>query len=251
MQSRLGSFLSSSIGKKLVMALTGLALVGFLIVHLAGNLLLFKGDHGEAFNGYSKTLESNPLLIVAEIGLALLFIAHIYLAFRTTLENREARTQAYSIRSSLGSRTIASSSMFITGAVILGFVIIHLLDFRFRERAPDGLAAMVVRRISQPAGAIIYLVGVVALGIHLSHAVRSALQTLGVNHPRFNPTLRKASLGLALLLLVGFAAFPVVLFATRSAGEPMAKGAVSSPTVPGPDHEAKDRAPDHGEVPHR
>jgi succinate dehydrogenase / fumarate reductase cytochrome b subunit len=141
--------------------------------------------------------------------------------------------------------------MFITGAVILGFVIIHLLDFRLRERAPDGLAAMVVRRISQPAGALIYLVGVVALGIHLSHAVRSALQTLGVNHPRFNPTLRKASLALALLLLVGFAAFPVVLFATRSAGEPIAKGARPSPTVPGPGHGAENRAPDHEEVPHR
>jgi succinate dehydrogenase cytochrome b subunit len=234
-RGRRSSFLRSSIGEKSLMALTGLALVGFLIVHLAGNLTLFADEEGAAFDRYAKGLEDSPLLLVAELGLALLFLAHIALALRTSFENREARSERYAIRTSLGKRTLASSSMLVTGVVILVFLVIHLLDFRLRERAPDGLAAMVVRRLSTPLGAGIYLLGVAAVGLHLSHAVRSALQSLGLNHSRYNLLMTRGGLALALILFAGFASFPIVLLSSpRSTSTAKVAGAHEAPAQVAP-----------------
>lgn len=220
------------------MSITGLMLVGFLVAHLAGNLLIFKDADGSAFNAYAHVLETNPLLPVAEGGLIVLFVVHLYLAFRVTMDNREARKNRYAVNASLGERSLASSSMFISGAIILAFVIVHLLDFRFKERAADGLAAMLVRRLSEPVGAAVYLAGVLALGLHLSHAVRSALQTLGLNHPRFNGLIQKGAPLLAGLLFLGFACFPVLLYG-KSPAPPLASGVPApvqhSPTTPGAD----------------
>ncbi|MCE9594986.1 MAG: succinate dehydrogenase cytochrome b subunit [Planctomycetes bacterium] len=213
MTRRLSSSLSSSIGKKALMSVTGLLLIGFLVVHLAGNLTLFSDDTGEHFDAYSTKLMSfGPLLTLAEIGLAVLFVVHLALGLRVTFENRAARAQRYALERDRGSRSFASSTMLVTGCLVLVFVVVHLLDFRFRERASDGLAAMVVRRLSEPAGVLIYLVGVTALGIHLSHAFRSALQTLGLNDTRFDRPLVRLGRVLAIGLGVGFALFPLILF---------------------------------------
>ncbi len=210
----------TSIGKKALMSVSGLFLIGFVLVHLIGNSTLWLDGDGAAFDHYAQALDDKkPFLYLAEIGLLLVFAAHIALAVRVTLENKSARTERYALDRNRGARTFSSATMIVTGLAILVFLVIHLLDFRLRERAPDGLAAMVVRRLSEPAGALIYLVGVVALGIHLAHAFRSALQTLGVNHPRYNPLIVRTGRMLALLLGLGFAAFPVVLL-TRSAPSP-------------------------------
>lgn len=230
MLPRIGQFLASTIGKKVVMSLTGLMLVGFLVAHLAGNLLFFKDAEHAAFDSYAHALEVNPLLPLAEIGLLVLFVTHLFLAFLTTRGNREARKTRYAIQASRGERTLASSSMLITGLIVLVFVVIHLLDFRLRERAADGLGAMLARRLSEPVGAGIYLVGVAALGLHLSHAVRSALQTLGANHPRFNAAIQRGSLLLAIVLFLGFAAFPVFIVGSR-AGSSMASRQPAAPSV--------------------
>jgi succinate dehydrogenase / fumarate reductase cytochrome b subunit len=230
---RLKIFLASSLGKKTVMSLTGLLLVGFLIAHLAGNLLLFAGDDGAAFDAYAKALHDRPaFLYTAEVGLVALFWCHIYLAFRTTLDNREARQRGYAIRQSLGKRTLASSSMFVTGAIVLAFLVIHLLDFRLNPASEQGLAQLVRERLASPLGASIYVVGVVALGVHLSHAVRSALQTLGVNHPRYERLLSRGALGLAALLFLGFVSFPLVLLTGggRSSSIVTGEATHSSPT---------------------
>jgi len=242
MFARLALFLRSTIGRKIVMSITGLLLVVFLIAHLAGNLLIFVDADGSAFNAYAHALESNPLLPLAEGMLLALFGLHVYLALRVTMDNREARKSRYAVNASRGERSLASSSMFITGAIILAFVIIHLLDFRFQERAADGLGAMLVRRLSQPVGAAIYLIGVLALGLHLSHALRSALQSLGLNHPRFNALIQKAGPLLAGVIFLGFASFPVLLFGSSATpplasgapadGEPSAKEAADAPAQP-------------------
>ncbi len=228
MFQRIGQFLGSTIGKKIAMSLSGLMLTGFLIAHLAGNLLFFKDGEHEAFDSYAHTLEGNPLLPLAEIGLLLLFLTHLFLAFVTTRANREARKTRYAVQASRGERTIASSSMLITGLVVLAFVVVHLLDFRFRERAADGLAAMLARRLSEPVGAGIYFVGVAALGLHLSHALRSALQSIGANHPRFNAAIQRGGLVLAIVLFLGFASFPIVMIGSRAthsmASQPAAAG---------------------------
>lgn len=212
MFQRFTDLLTTSIGKKALMSATGLLLVGFLVLHLAGNLTLFADDTGAAFNRYAQALASNrALMYAAEALLALLFLAHIALGLRVSMENRSARPRGYALSRDRGSRTFSSNTMLITGVVVLGFLVIHITDFRLRERSPDGLAAMVFRRLSEPAGALIYLVGVIALGIHLSHAFRSALQTLGVNHPRYNRAIHGAGRLIAIGLAIGFAAFPVLL----------------------------------------
>lgn len=211
--------LSSSLGKKFVVALSGLLLVGFLLLHLLGNLLIYAGKSGESFDVYEKTLASNPLLVVAEVGLLTLFVVHVALALRVNMENRDARREGYRVRATLGQRTLASSSMVFTGILVLGFLVVHIADFRisklFREAAGYSLAAMVSERLRTPLGAGIYLAGVLALAVHLSHAFRSAFQTLGVSHPRLGTLLTRIGWAVAIGLGLGFASFPLFFLAGR------------------------------------
>jgi len=217
MLSWLGRFYSSSIGRKWAMALSGLALIGFLVVHLAGNLTLYADDTGATFRAYERALESQgPLLLVAEAGLLALFVAHIAMGLRVTLQNREARETRYRIRASMGKSTFASRTMIVTGLLIAVFLVIHIIDFRGAkllgaERVAD-MAGAVKHRLASPLGAGIYLVGVTALGLHLSHAFQSAFQTLGLSHPKYTPMIEKLGLLIAVLLFVGFASFPIILF---------------------------------------
>lgn len=220
MLSWLGRFLSSSIGKKSLMALSGLSLVGFLVAHLLGNLSLFAGN--EAFNEYAQKLEDlGPLLMVAEVGLLVLFIVHMGLALRTSKENREARDSRYQMRGTHGKSTFASRTMLITGLIIGVFLVIHIIDFRVAKaldsKSVEDLAVGVRNRLGSPLGAFIYLVGITALGVHLRHAISSALQTLGVNHPKYNDLIRMVGIGLAAILALGFASFPIYLLATGGA----------------------------------
>ena len=211
---RPGRFLSSSVGKKTFMAFTGLGLVGFLIVHLAGNLTMFAGGD-EAFNAYAEKLESYGwLLHAAEIGLLALFAVHVALALRLARENAAARPEGYRVRASSGAKTLGSSSMLVTGLIVGVFVVIHVVDFRIPKLAGeiDDLALAVRARLASPVGALIYLAGVLVLAVHLSHALQSAAQTLGGHHPRWTPFLRHGARALAVLLALGFAAFPVLLF---------------------------------------
>lgn len=212
MLSWIGRFLTSSIGKKTFMALTGLSLVGFLVVHLVGNLTLYSSN--EAFNEYAHKLESFGILLnVAEVGLLGLFAVHIGIALRLSRENATARPQGYQVRNSMGRKTIGSSSMMITGLIVGVFVVIHVIDFRVAKLSGniDDLALAVRERLGSPLGATIYLGGVIALGVHLSHAIQSAFQTLGANHPKWTPLLTGAARGLAAILTLGFASFPIIL----------------------------------------
>jgi succinate dehydrogenase / fumarate reductase cytochrome b subunit len=245
MLQRLGAFLRSSIGRKFAMGLTGAALALFVLIHLLGNLTLFADADGQAFNAYAHTLESSPLLPLAEIGLAALFVIHIYLGIRTALENREARPSRYKDLAPHGNRTLASTSMIVTGLLVGAFLVVHLIDFRLATRDPDGLASMVVVRLSKPIGAAIYLVGVLALGVHLWHAFQSLFQTFGLNHPRYRPLIVRAGWAFAILIGGGFAAFPVAILASSgSFGRPPAPSAQvgqdHTPQAPAPaieDHE--------------
>lgn len=208
--SRLGNALASSVGKKITMGLTGLLLLGFLVEHLHGNLKLLEDPSGRAFDDYVAFMKSfGPLLTVAEVGLALLFLAHVYLAFRLTLENWQARKQRYVVRNNRGRSTWGSISMFYTGALLLGYLLKHLYDFRFDARFFDDPDALVKAKLSEPQHAIVYLVASLALGLHLSHGFRSALQSIGVNHPGWNPALEKLGKLIALVFALAFAAFPV------------------------------------------
>ena len=123
------SFLTSNIGRKLIMALTGLFLVSFLVVHLSGNLLLLRPDSGEAFNIYSHFMTTNPVIRVLEIGLLLGFVLHIYTSVVLTQHNKKARPTGYSAGNNSPGVAWYSKNMGITGSIILVFLIIHLKQF--------------------------------------------------------------------------------------------------------------------------
>lgn len=217
MLGHLKQALSASIGKKAWMAISGLLLVGFLGTHLAGNMLLFAGDEGEAFNAYATAISTNPLLPVAELLLGTLFLAHLALGVRVSIENRGSREVRYHHRANHGGRTTGSGTMLISGIVVLIFLAIHIIDFRLDPSTHEDMAAAVNSRLGSTNGALTYGVGVAALGLHLSHAIGSAFQTLGLNHPKYDALLRVTGRGLGCLLALGFMAFPVILFLSSEA----------------------------------
>jgi len=214
--NRLGNALTSSIGKKVIMGLTGLLLVGFLVEHLHGNLKLLEDPSGDSFDAYVSFLQGfGPLLTIAEVGLALLFLAHIYVALRLTHENFMARDRRYVVRSHQKAATLGSVSMFYTGALLLGYLIKHLYDFRFDATFFEEPHVRVKAVLSQAGNGLAYLAAAAALGVHLSHGFRSAFQSLGVHHPRWTPRIEILGKLLAFLFDAGFAAFPIYFYFTR------------------------------------
>jgi len=204
--SRLCSLLTSSIAKKIQVALAGLFLSIFLMTHLAGNLFLFVGEH--AFNHYAQALASNPLLPIAEIGLTALFLVHIIAALIVQYQNAYARPISYAVYTDKGGRTLGSSTMRYSGLIILVFLVIHLRSFRFADDR-DGLFKLVTESFHNKAYSLLYIIAMGALGLHLSHGVQSAFQTFGVNHPRWTPLIKKIGLTFATVVALGFSSMPI------------------------------------------
>ncbi len=211
---------STTVGQKILMAISGLSLCGFLVAHLAGNLKLYAGE--QSFNDYAHALHSlGPLLAAAEIGLFAMFALHIGLAISTGALNKVARGKDYFIKETKQGVSIlpggASSWMMVTGLVVLFFLVCHIIDMKLKvgpgvdyspalnaEKIADNEYQAVKAVLSTPSRAFVYIVGLVALGIHLSHGIRSALQTLGVNHRRWNFVLQWVCVALAWTLAAGF-----------------------------------------------
>jgi len=200
----------SSVGKKQIVALTGLALCGFLVVHLAGNLLLFAGQ--EAFDGYVETLTSNPLIIPAEVILALLFLGHIALAIRVTWENRRARPGRYTVSATRGERTVASSTMIASGLVVLVFLVLHLIDFKVAYEEGTSLYQLVVSKFQGPFYVIWYVFAVCVLGLHVSHGVQSSFRSLGLMHAKYTPIVEALGTIFAVIVAVGYASLPLYAY---------------------------------------
>lgn len=207
-------FLTSSIGRKYVMAVTGLSLTLFLLVHMAGNLTIYAGN--EKFNEYAHLIESNPLLPVAEIGLFGLFVVHVAFAVLLIGKNKSSRDVGYKSEFGNGKKTVASTTMWITGPLLLVFLLIHIWDFRIKkEFVPEGeydLAQMVVDRLSTPIGFGIYVLAIGFVGLHMWHAFQSAFQTLGVAHPRYRALIQNTGRLITALLVAGFGGIPFYLF---------------------------------------
>jgi succinate dehydrogenase / fumarate reductase, cytochrome b subunit len=219
------SFLSSTVGSKLLVALTGLALFGFLILHLLGNLLLYFGP--DTFNEYSHTLISNPLVYPAEAGLVAVFLLHAWKAITLTLASSRARPSAYAEKQTAGHpsrKNWSSSTMIFSGLFLLVFVPIHVRTFKFGpyyEAAEEGvrdLTRLVVEIFSNPAYVAFYVVSMVVVGFHLWHGVSSAFQTIGADTPRFTPTIRRFGWTITVILAGGFITIPlwVYFFGGRS-----------------------------------
>ena len=216
--------LSTSVGQKLVMGATGLLLCGFLTVHLVGNLLLFQG--AEHYNKYAHKLHDNELLPVAEAGLLVLFLLHILLAFTTASGNTAARPVGYREKQTKlnGSLLIQPHNyMFLTGVIVLGFLLLHLSDMRLAEwkiRLPyeEGMTpadhALLVLR--DPISATVYILGSLVLGYHLLHGFQSAFKSLGLNHPKYTPYIEKFGVLFAIVIGLGFASLPAYFFLIKN-----------------------------------
>ena len=212
--------LSTSIGKKLLMALTGLFLVLFLGVHLYGNLYLYAGE--EAFNTHAEKIASNVFIRIVEVVLFLAIVAHVINGIRLTIENRRARPQRYRVKRSAGMGSLASRSMIVSGSVVFIYLVVHLRNFFWEARfgrvaAGESLYQVVIATFALPGYAALYVIAMVLLGMHLAHGVLSALRTLGLEHHRYTPLLRGIGLVLAVGFTAGFASLPI-FFYTRSLG---------------------------------
>jgi succinate dehydrogenase / fumarate reductase, cytochrome b subunit len=219
--SSLLKFFSSTVGTKVLIGLTGLLFFGFLITHLAANLLVLFDR--EAFNAYSHKLVSNPLIYVAELGLVVIFVVHAWKAVAITIKNKQARPAGYATKKWAGGKsrkTLSSTSMIVTGLTILLFIVIHLKHFKFGTHYTEAgtgyrdLAQLVLETFVSPIWVAWYVLVMVLIGMHLRHGISSAFQSLGLEHPRYSGFVRAAGVVLAILMAGGFALIPIYIFIT-------------------------------------
>ena len=216
--------LSSSVGMKALIGVTGLALFLYLIIHIAGNAVVFWGP--AAFNKYAYTLEGNPLLPVVEIGLLLTFLVHLYKTVRMYVRNQRARPVRYAKKRFAGPpsrKTIASSTMIVSGLWLLLFLIIHVNAFRYgvEHEWPAGgrdLYRLEMENFSNPLTVGFYVISMVVVGSHLWHGIASGFQSIGVEHARWTPHVVNVGRAIAVLMAGGF--IIIALWAHLVGGRP-------------------------------
>ncbi len=214
-------FFTSSIGRKWSVAITGLLLIGFITVHLLGNLSIFLGP--EMMNAYAEKLHHlGPLLWIARIGLLFVAGAHIFFTVMLWRENSRAHPQKYAVAHALQT-TVYARSMRLSGLVVLGFVLFHLAQLTWEWVTPDyknwfdaagrhDVYRMLIDSFSSPYVAGFYLLSVGLLALHLSHGIASLFQTLGCTSAQFRPRFERAGLIVAWLFFFGYASIPVAVF---------------------------------------
>ena len=216
----LWQFAKSSLGAKILMALSGVLLVGFVLVHMLGNLQIFLGP--EPYNAYAHFLKGTPeLLWTARLGLLAASGVHIACGIRLSRLSQAARPRTYTQRR-YRRATWTSRTMAWTGLVVLSFIIYHLAHFTLGLTDPThyGLLdpkgrhdaySMFVYGFMNPYVSASYVVAMVLLGLHLEHGVSSLFQTLGLNHPRFNPLLNRVGPAFAVLVVIGNCSMPLAV----------------------------------------
>lgn len=224
--SKAGAIFSYSIGKKLIMALSGIFLVVFLIVHLLGNLLLLVGP--EAFIEYAHFMGTNPVIRIAEVGLFAFFAFHIVDGLWLWSKNRKARDKQYAVSSKGANASWFSKNMHWTGIVILTFLILHLVSFWFLGRfgidinlgadpayqsmGADKEVTLYFKSVSHFQVwwySLIYIVAMAFVGFHINHGFQSAFQSLGIDHSKFKTVIKGTGTLLAIVLSAGYAAIPL------------------------------------------
>jgi len=205
--------LSSSVGKKLLMAISGFMFLGFLAGHLAGNLTIYWGK--DAFNSYAKHLHDlGVFLLFAEIGLVVFAAIHIGTALFLFFQNRAARPVKYSVdKTGGGGRTLSSRTMPYTGLLILIFVVIHFLNFSHHvvDQSTRTIAQITGEFFSNKGYMAFYMVMMVIVALHVRHGLWSAFQTIGANHPKYMPLIERLSVLFAVVVGIGFGLLPIVI----------------------------------------
>jgi succinate dehydrogenase / fumarate reductase, cytochrome b subunit len=213
---------ASSVGTKLLIGLTGLALFAYLVLHLAGNLLILAGQ--DTFNDYSHKLISNPLVVPVEIGLLLIFLLHVYKTVTNWVRNRRARPVRYEKKAWAGyksRKSVSSSTMIYSGLVTFFFVIVHLKQFKYGAWYEIGnppirdLYRTEIEIFSAPVWVIVYVVCVLLVGLHLRHGIASAFQSVGADHPVYTRRLVVWGSIAAIVIGCGFALIPIWVYFSR------------------------------------
>ena len=212
---------SSSLGKKYLMALTGLFLCSFLIIHFLGNIALFTNP--VQFNEYTRFMSSNPIIRVMEIVLVAGFLTHIIDAIMLTRANKKAQPVKYAMDKKQSSWY--SRNMGLTGSVILAFLVIHLQSFWYGYKfgspayATDSagfpikdMYTMVIEAFGEFWYSGLYVIAVTLLGIHLNHGFQSAFQSVGLRHKKYTPTIKMLGTAFSILISLGFISFPIYFF---------------------------------------
>ncbi|MDI9878689.1 succinate dehydrogenase cytochrome b subunit [Flectobacillus longus] len=209
--------LSSSLGRKLIMAITGLSLVAFLLVHCGINACIFLNDGGETFNEAAEFMAKNFFIRTAEIGLFVGLIAHIIDGLMLWSANKKKRPVQYAVVSKDNS-TWYSRSMGLLGTLLLLFLVMHLKHFwvvsRFTDVITGGQKTLFQEMqevFASPVPVIVYVVGCISLAYHLLHGVQSAFQSLGWNHPKYTPFVKSFGCWFAIIIPVVFAAMPIAM----------------------------------------
>jgi succinate dehydrogenase / fumarate reductase cytochrome b subunit len=215
-------YFRSSIGRKQLMGISGLALSLFVLAHMSGNLLLFVGP--EAYNSYSHFLVTNHFIYLAEAGLALFFLSHTAIGIRLTIENRKSRSARYALEPN-GEKAVCptSKTMIFHGLVIFAFTIHHLATFKFGKvyTATYGgvemrdLYRLVTEVFHEPLYVVWYVVALLLLAAHLSHGFSSSFQSLGFYHPKHTRCLKVFGFFYAAAIAIGFLAPPLVIFFSK------------------------------------
>lgn len=211
----------STIGRKVVMAGTGVVLFGFVIGHMLGNLQIFIPDGGAKINAYGRMLHDNPALLwTTRIVLLASVLAHIAAAVSLTAQNRAARPTPY-VKRNWREASFASRTMMVSGPLIALFVIYHLLHFTTGHAHPDplrqaGSAAWdvhhnVTSAFANPFAAMTYILAMLFLGQHLFHGAWSMFQSMGLNHPRWTPAVRRTMIVAAALVTGGNISIPLAV----------------------------------------
>lgn len=217
--------LKSSLGRKLVMALTGLFLILFLVGHVLGNLLLFLDDGGKAFNEYARFMSTAPAILVLSLITYASIIIHAIYSIIITRQNRKARPVRYAVSSAAANSVWSSRNMGILGTIVLIFLVIHLRSFWYEMRFGQipivtyegsgefkDIYSIVVAAFNQWWYVALYVVAMIGLAFHLSHGFKSAFQTLGLTHKKYTPLIEGVGLWYSIIVPAIFALIPVVMF---------------------------------------
>jgi succinate dehydrogenase / fumarate reductase cytochrome b subunit len=212
-------FWGSILSTKIIIGITGLLLFLYLILHIAGNVLVFWGP--EIFNTYSHELISNPLVVPIEIGLLVVFLIHLFKAIGMTLQNRRARPVSYEKKKwadGASQKSLASATMILTGFAILIFVPLHVKTFKYGPEYAYGAAGirdlyrLELENFSSPVTVALYIVAMTFVGFHLWHGVWSSFQSLGLSGPRFTPFVRRLGKISAVVIAGGFIVITLWVF---------------------------------------
>ena len=216
------SFLRSSIGKKILMSLTGLFLCTFLAEHLAGNLLLFLDDGGEMYEKYSELLVSNPIIRTIEIVLFASLVGHAVSGVIVWLENRRARPEKYKEYRLSDTTELASRMTMLSGSVLFFFLVVHLGSFFWPLRITGdehSAYVLVQQKFSNPWFSAFYVLAIVLMAYHLRHGFQSAFQTLGLRGKGYDRILNAIAFIFWFVIPLGFASIPVYFYFFRRLAE--------------------------------